>query len=484
MSNGSAPKSKLPLRAKIILWLIIVSVVPAIFSTVITQIFINNISLVLVGLIFIVLVIILVIINLSYKITNPLLQLKNGLDSLLQNNFSFRMTLNSQDELGQIATSYNQLSTNLNTLIASTTTNLGSITLQRDFLQNILATFPEAVIVLNSQLVVIFLNTKAEQLLGTNMKSSYGKAIGLLIKVFSSNDPLLPDEYCPTFNTVGQPQIFTRKGIRLVSEKESYADLVSQPLKFPGGLQTGHLLTFHDISDEKHFDEMKLDFVSMAAHELRTPLTAIKGYLYVFLRDYGPYLNQEQVTFLTRVNIAAQKLVSLVENLLNITRIEKKALVIHLEPIDWIDDVKTTVEEFRDQAKDKRQELIFVTPTQEIPKLKVDKFRINEVLANLISNAISYTPIGGRIAVLIEKGDQEVITHVQDTGEGIPADAIPHLFNKFFRVSGVLEQGSKGTGLGLYITKTIVGMHNGRIWVKSEVGKGSTFSFSLPVVAK
>jgi len=117
-----------------------------------------------------------------------------------------------------------------------------------------------------------------------------------------------------------------------------------------------------------------------------------------------------------------------------------------------------------------------------LPKVLVDKFRISEVLSNLIGNAIAYTKPRGEIEVASELAGGEVVTHVKDTGQGIPEAALPKLFTKFFRVSGILEQGSKGTGLGLYIAKAIVGMHQGKIWVASKMGVGSTFSFTVPTV--
>jgi signal transduction histidine kinase len=104
-----------------------------------------------------------------------------------------------------------------------------------------------------------------------------------------------------------------------------------------------------------------------------------------------------------------------------------------------------------------------------------------KVLANLLLNAISFTKSGGQVAVWFEKRENVVTTHIQDNGRGIPADSLPHLFTKFFRVSSSLTQDSKGTGLGLYISKSIVEMHNGKIWVESKLNEGSTFSFSLPV---
>ena len=125
---------------------------------------------------------------------------------------------------------------------------------------------------------------------------------------------------------------------------------------------------------------------------------------------------------------------------------------------------------------------MFQPPAQVIPPVMADRLRITEVVTNLVANAINYTQPGGKINVTIERQGNEIITSVKDTGVGIPKEALPKLFTKFFRVTGKLTQGSKGTGLGLYISKAIVEMHKGRIWVDSEPGRGTTFSFSLPIV--
>ena len=171
---------------------------------------------------------------------------------------------------------------------------------------------------------------------------------------------------------------------------------------------------------------------------------------------------------------------SLVENLLSVSRIEKGAFMVNPKPVEWTEILKATYDQLIVRAKEKN-----LTFTYDRPETKMtvfaDKLRITEVVTNLLANAISYTPTNGSIRIWVEKTDKEVITHIQDTGEGIAKDALPHLFTKFFRVSGVLSQGSKGTGLGLYISKAIVEKHNGKIWVESESGKGSTFSFSLPL---
>lgn len=138
------------------------------------------------------------------------------------------------------------------------------------------------------------------------------------------------------------------------------------------------------------------------------------------------------------------------------------------------------MDNFKQQADQKNID-VTLSVKEKLPKIIVDRFRISEVLSNLLANAVTYSKPGSKIEVSALFKGVQLVTSIKDTGEGIPESAIPHLFTKFFRVSGALEQGSKGTGLGLYISKAIVEMHSGKIWVKSKLGVGSTFSFSLPL---
>ena len=257
--------------------------------------------------------------------------------------------------------------------------------------------------------------------------------------------------------------------------------MLSGQIKEGPTVNLGCILTLHDISKEDALESMKLDFVSMAAHELRTPLTSIRGYLSVFMEENSKNLNTEQNMLLGRINIAGEQLMALIENLLSVSKIERGVFGIQLAPIDWPTNVASVIEDFKNRAEEKKQQLEYIPPTMPIPTIEVDKLRINEVLSNLLANAIAYTPERGQIKVSIEFKDNQVVTHIQDTGVGIPEEALPHLFTKFFRISGKLEQGSKGTGLGLYISKSVVDMHKGKIWVESTFGKGSSFSFSIPV---
>lgn len=362
------------------------------------------------------------------------------------------------------------------------------ITAEKNKLDVILSGITDGVIAVDLNQVIVSMNSAAEQLLGVSSDVVLGKKIDQIINVYDNKDKLDANAYCPIKLDSTQGIVFHKNSLKIEvlpefksEQKELFVDVITGSISAGKKANLGAILTLHNVTKEAELEEMKLDFVSMAAHELRTPLTAIKGYLSVFMQENRQMFNEDQMSFLNRINIASQELGALIENLLSVSKIERNNFTVTLESVDWVASVKQVVEELIPRATERKITLQFIPPTQVLPKIKADRLRLNEVLANLLSNAINYTAVGGRVDVTVVLQDKEIVTSIKDTGQGIPKEAIPHLFTKFFRVSGVLEQGSKGNGLGLYISKSIIEMHKGKIWVESELGKGSTFSFSLPV---
>lgn len=354
---------------------------------------------------------------------------------------------------------------------------------ERNKLAVVLAGISDGVIAVDLQRSVITFNKAAEKLTGLKLTDVLGKPINSVIKVFADGQEITPEQYSPIRTDGFEGVVFNKPDLRFLvnNNKMFHALITSSQITEGKNVNLGSILTIHDTSQEKQLEEMKLDFVSMAAHELRTPLTSIRGYLSVFIKENSKNFTPEQNTFLNRINISTQQLMALIENLLNVSRIERGVLTINITPIDWVEVVKNIVAEMEPRAEERKIFLTFINPPPGIIYVLADQLRIQEVVYNLLANAIAYTNLGGKIEVSIEIKDNMVVTHVKDNGQGIPREAQTHLFTKFFRVSGKLEQGSKGTGLGLYISKAIVNMHKGEIWVESEPGKGSIFSFSLPL---
>ncbi len=236
------------------------------------------------------------------------------------------------------------------------------------------------------------------------------------------------------------------------------------------------------LAKEAQLERMKLDFVAMSAHELRTPLTTVVGYLSLLLEDPVTMqkLNTEERESMNRSFYNATRLGKLIDNLLVVSRIEKGRISLNLQPIQMEELIERIVNELNSLAQMKKILLEFEKPARPLPVVQGDRLRIEEVVSNLIGNALNYTAQGSvRLSIAVH--DPELIIAVKDTGAGIPKEARMHLFTKFFRVKVPLEAGTKGTGLGLYIAKNIIDAHGGRIWVESEVGKGSAFFFSIPI---
>lgn len=360
------------------------------------------------------------------------------------------------------------------------------IKFEREKLSCILSNISDPVIGIDNNFKIAFFNKPAAEILGIDPDDSLYQPLSQLFKFFIKNKELDIKQLIPLKSPGFSGVLFTGQDIKTVSllnNKEAFVDMTVCQLQAGIANNLSSILVFHDSTKEKQLEAMKLDFVSMAAHELRTPLTSIKGYISVFIQENEKKLSEDQMMFIRRINTSAQQLSALVENLLGVARVERGAMTITTQPMDWVQNVQTIKEMFEHRAQEKRLDLEFKKPDVPIPTIQADSVRINEVLNNFVANAINYTEPGGKVTIWIEYKNNEVITHVTDSGRGIPKESLAHLFTKFYRVPGNLDQASKGNGLGLYISKAIVDLHKGRTWADSPgLGKGSTFSFSLPVV--
>ncbi|CAN5209816.1 hypothetical protein BH09PAT2_BH09PAT2_10090 [soil metagenome] len=232
----------------------------------------------------------------------------------------------------------------------------------------------------------------------------------------------------------------------------------------------------------KKLDVLKDEFVSIASHELRTPMTAIKSYLWMALNKGEQELKDPMKKYLEISYASTERLIHLVNDMLTVSRIERKKIDLKLEAVVLRDILQMVYDELKVSADEKEIQFEIVSPKETISTVRADKIKIREVFQNLVGNALKFTPPKGRITIHITNKDHDVEVAVEDTGPGIPADAIPKLFQKFSKIdySYANHVNQPGTGLGLYISKQIVSLHGGQIEVESTVHVGSTFIVTLP----
>lgn len=226
--------------------------------------------------------------------------------------------------------------------------------------------------------------------------------------------------------------------------------------------------------------ELKNEFIGMAAHDLRNPLQAIQGYSEMLLNKHFGELNAEQQQFISVIRRNSDFMVKLITDLLYISKIDAGKLKLEPAETDLIELLRKNIELNRLLLERKQIRLLF-SAADDLPTVMVDPAKIEQVLNNLLSNAGKFSAPNTTIEVRVEKSDTEIVVSVKDEGQGIPADEISRLFIPFEHLSVKSTGGEQSTGLGLAIVKRVVEGHKGRIWVQSEVGVGSTFSFSLPL---
>ncbi len=240
----------------------------------------------------------------------------------------------------------------------------------------------------------------------------------------------------------------------------------------------GSLMLFlQDVTEEKKVEAIKKDFVANVSHELRTPLASIKGYSETLL-DGGIDDKDTTLEFLRIIDKHSTRMSHLIEDLLILSRIESHQMPMVTEPLDIAELVISVAEGLKKQGDDKGID-ISIDGGSDIPKVLGDKVRLEQVVVNLLDNAIKYTPAGGKVFVTVARDSAEVRVDVKDTGIGIPAMDIARIFERFYRVDKARSRELGGTGLGLAIVKHIIQGLGGRVWVDSKPAKGSVFSFTL-----
>lgn len=333
---------------------------------------------------------------------------------------------------------------------------------ERGKLETILTKIDDGVLVVDLDGRIIMVNDKIRSLFGMREGNVGGKPVGEVLHHADLLEVLEEDNRRQSSRT----EIALEDG-RVFNTQISYIP------------NFGTAVTMQDITHLKELDRIKSDFVNTVSHDLRSPLTAILGYVELIERVGS--INAQQAEFIRRVQISVHNITSLINDLLDLGRIEAgydtRKEVVHLHPI-----IQYAADGMLRRIAEKNQELVIEVPL-ELPPIFGNPVRLRQMIGNLLGNAAKYTQDGGRVTVHAHAEGDQIILQVIDNGPGIPSHDQPYIFDKFYRARNV-EADVPGTGLGLAIVKSIVDNHQGRIWVNSRLGEGSNFTIVLPIASE
>jgi two-component system phosphate regulon sensor histidine kinase PhoR len=269
--------------------------------------------------------------------------------------------------------------------------------------------------------------------------------------------------------------------LTLTVPEERFLKVNAVPIEWDGENE-GAILVFHDITELRRLERIRQDFVANVSHELRTPISSIKGYAETLLD--GAIDDKENLRkFVEIIDRDSQRLAGLIDDLLDLAKIESGKMKMTLQSLDIREVIRRTLSIIEKQAQAKSLDISCEFP-ENVPEVLGDETRLSQVVLNLLDNAIKYTPQGGQIGIEVLAADPFVQVNVADTGLGIPDKDLSRVFERFYRVDKARSRELGGTGLGLSIVKHIVQSHGGEVWVKSQLEKGSIFSFIIPQASK
>lgn len=403
----------------------------------------------------------------SQRIVTPIRQVTGAARAIGRGEFNQEIQVTSSDEVGMLAEEFNSMRWNLKSAVEKLTEEEKKMTA-------IVNSIAEGLILVDPNNRILHINPAAERLLDLS-QDNIDKDITELIQ----NDELIQIEQSPSKN---EDANFVSEITLIHHDEKLVLRTIASPFLDENGQTLGTVYLFDDITREKEIDQMKSDFISLVSHELRTPLTSIIGFVSFILDGKAGAINDRQRNSLARVHRQSKRLAALINDLLDISRIESGRIQMEQAPISILDIVTQRLEEIRPQADEKSIQLDLTAP-ESIPDILGDEARMGQVFTNLMGNAIKFTPNNGEVSVKVEADGTLLHVEVIDTGPGIPPDERQKVFDKFYQLSDISTRQQGGSGLGLSISKSIVEAHGGKLWIDDgNQGKGSNFQFVLPLV--
>ncbi|MEH7307659.1 ATP-binding protein [Neobacillus drentensis] len=395
---------------------------------------------------------------LSTRITAPLRKMKEAAFEVARGKFDTKVPILTHDEIGELATAFNQMGRQLKF-------NMSALSQEKEQLSSILSSMADGVITFNRDGTILITNPPADRFL----QYWYYEMEG-----YSPDSEAIPPEVMDLFQQavdteaeqVGEISFQGRHWVMLVS-----------PL-YSNQFIRGAVAVLRDMTEERQLEKMRKDFIANVSHELRTPISMLQGYSEAIVDDIAE--SQEEKKEMAKVIYdESLRMGRLVNELLDLARMEAGHIQLTMEEMDITAFINRIIHKFQGLAKDNEIQL-YADIANGISSISFDPDRIEQVLTNLIDNAIRHTPKGGSVNLSVTSEDKGIMIRVKDSGSGIPEEDLPFVFERFYKADKARTRGRAGTGLGLAIAKNIIDAHRGHISVQSKLGQGTTFSFLIP----
>lgn len=395
---------------------------------------------------------------LSTRITSPLRNMREGAFELAKGNFDTKVKVSSGDEIGQLAIAFNQMGRQLKH-------HLEVINQEKEQLSSILTSMADVVITFNQDKTILLSNPPAEKLLQQ-----------WLFKDGTTDANALPSEMLHMLDHVLTFQEEIEEELEI---EGAYYAVNFSPL-YSGESVRGAVAVLHNMTEQHRLEKLREDFIANVSHELRTPIAMLQGYSEALLDDVGA--SEEERNEMTKIIYEeSQRMGRLVTDLLNLARLESGHMRLYKELVQFNHAIERMSLKFSQAAKEKGIELSFTSQLDDWAAAELDEDRIEQVMTNLIDNALRHTPQGGQVHVHVENMGDYAKVSINDTGAGITEKDLEFVFERFYKADKARTLGKGGTGLGLAIASNIIKAHSGEIYAESKFGEGTSFIFTLPL---
>lgn len=395
---------------------------------------------------------------LSTRIAAPLRKMKEAAFEVARGKFDTKVPILTHDEIGELATAFNQMGRQLKF-------NMSALSQEKEQLSSILSSMADGVITFNRDGTILITNPPADRFL----QYWYYEMGGI-----STDSEAIPPEVTDLFEQAVDTEA---EQVGEISFQGRHWVILVSPL-YSNRFIRGAVAVLRDMTEERQLDKMRQDFIANVSHELRTPISMLQGYSEAIVDDIAE--SQEEKKEMAKVIYdESLRMGRLVNELLDLARMEAGHLQLTMEDVNITSFINRIIHKFQGLAKDNEIQL-YAEIENETTTISFDPDRIEQVLTNLIDNAIRHTPKGGSVKLNVTSDDKGITIRVKDSGTGIPDEDLPFVFERFYKADKARTRGRAGTGLGLAIAKNIIDAHRGHISVQSKQDHGTTFSFLLP----